>query len=34
LIKPDSALANTLREMPEWQVAYEDKVAVVFARRP
>lgn len=32
LIKPDSALANTLREMPEWRVAYEDKVAVVFAR--
>jgi hypothetical protein len=34
LLPADSTLANLLRELPqEWQVAYEDKVAVVFERR-
>jgi hypothetical protein len=32
LIKPGSTLANTLKEMPEWRVAHEDKVATLFAR--
>jgi hypothetical protein len=34
LLPADSTLANLLRELPrDWQVVYEDKVAVVFARR-
>ena len=34
LLPTGSTLANLLRELPhEWQVAYEDKVAVVFERR-
>ena len=32
LIKPGSALANTLEEMPEWRAGYHDSVGVVFAR--
>ncbi len=32
LIKPASALANTLEEMPEWRTAYRDNAGVVFAR--
>jgi hypothetical protein len=32
LIKPASALANTLEEMPDWRDAYHDEVSVVFAR--
>ena len=32
LIKPGSALANTLEEMPEWREGYHDSVGVVFAR--
>ena len=34
LLPADSTLANLLRELPrEWQVVYEDKIAVVFERR-
>ena len=34
LLPTDSTLANLLRELPpDWRVAYEDKVAVVFERR-
>jgi hypothetical protein len=34
LLPADSTLANLLRELPqEWQLTYEDKVAVVFERR-
>jgi hypothetical protein len=34
LLPTESTLANLLRELPrDWQVAYEDKVAVVFERR-
>ena len=34
LLPTDSTLANLLRERPQdWQVAYEDKVAVVFEKR-
>jgi hypothetical protein len=34
LLPTDSTLANLLRELPrDWQITYEDKVAVVFERR-
>jgi len=34
LLPPGSTLANLLRELPQdWQMTYEDKVAVVFERR-
>lgn len=34
LLPTDSTLANLLRELPQdWQVAYEDKIAVVLERR-
>ncbi|MGA7631986.1 MAG: hypothetical protein WCB11_14570, partial [Terriglobales bacterium] len=34
LLPTDSTLANLLRELPQdWRIEYEDKVAVVFARR-
>ena len=34
LLPTDSTLANLLRELPrDWQIAYEDNVAVVFERR-
>jgi hypothetical protein len=34
LLPTDSTLANLLRELPrDWEVAYEDKVAVVFEKR-
>jgi hypothetical protein len=34
LLPTDSTLANLLRELPQdWQIVYEDKVAVVFEKR-
>jgi hypothetical protein len=33
LLPTDSTLANLLRELPDWRVVYEDRVAVVFERR-
>ena len=34
LIPPGSALSNMLKELPEWRVAYDDGVAIVFQRVP
>src|SRR5262249_2440833 len=33
LISPDSALSNTLKEVPDWKILYDDGVAVLFERR-
>jgi hypothetical protein len=32
LIPPDAPLANVLKETPDWKVAYDDGVAILFAR--
>jgi hypothetical protein len=32
LIKPGSTLANALKQMPGWRLAYEDKTATLFER--
>jgi hypothetical protein len=32
LVRTESALANVLKETPEWRVVYEDEVAVLFRR--
>ena len=32
LIPPGSALSNMLKELPEWRVAYDDGVAIIFQR--
>jgi len=32
LIPPDTPLANVLKETPDWKVAYDDGVAILFAR--
>jgi hypothetical protein len=32
LIPPGSALANILKELPEWRVAYDDGGAIIFQR--
>jgi hypothetical protein len=33
LIRPESTLANALKELPKWRVVYDDGVAIIFARR-
>ena len=33
LAKPESPLAAKLRKLPEWQVSFEDNIAVLFSRR-
>lgn len=34
LIPPDWALANALKELPQWRVLYDDHRAILFARTP
>ena len=33
LLPPESTLANILKEVPGWKIAYEDKTAVLFAKQ-